>query len=64
MNLKYDVKKRQHREEECLTDFKLHPLHTPSCLGNVNLPLILRIGGNSEDLRRELDGVALGILGL
>ena len=46
------------RQEKCLTDFEHHPPHGPRRLGNINTLVVLRVGGDSEDLRGEFDRVA------
>lgn len=43
----------------CLTDFNIDPLHISRSLCNVELVLIVWIGGEGEDLGRELDRAAL-----
>jgi hypothetical protein len=48
-------------DERCLTNFNIYPLDVASCLGDVDLVLILRIGNSCEDLGGELDGAAFGV---
>jgi len=47
-----------------LVDFNVDALHVAGCFGNVDVILIVRVRGECEDLGGELEGVALGVLGL
>ena len=46
------------KQEKCLTDFEHNPPHGPRRLGDIDALVVLRVGGDSEDLRGEFDRVA------
>jgi len=51
------------RTERRLTDFNVDSLHTAGCFSDVDVVSILWIRRQCQNLRGELDGLALGVLG-
>jgi hypothetical protein len=58
------VKPRAWLRNGGLTDFNVDAFHVACCFGNVDVVVILRVRGKGEDLGGELEGIALGVLGL